>query len=747
MDMEKAGVEIAKALSTQYKGVDVLYGTVLGRRDDGSVTVQVGGGVVAAKAMASFDVGASVGCTVMIVDVGGVLTIMGAMANSTNSNEFTNAITQINEANANIEQIEGNIQQVGQDLSEVKDQAQAASDAADAAQSAANDAQQAATEAGQAADQAQESITSLTTTVNGVQTDLESLTSTVSGVSETANSALSAASSAQQDIDGFKTTVSQTYETKSDADAAMAQEVLDRNSAISQSASSILSQVEQNYINNTTGATFATKTEVQQTADSITQSVSENYQVKGDYLTTTDASETYATQSQLTQTADSITSSVSDTYLTKADASSTYATGDQLTEAIADEVTNRNSAISQSASQVLTEVSQNYVNNATGATYATKTELSQTESSITSTVAETYLTKTDATQTYATQTQLTQTSDSLNISIQQAATAASNAQSTANSASSSAATANQAAITAQDAANMAQSTADGAMTQLDTVNTYFDFDTDGLHVGKRATTSTGETYETAETLMGSDGTFGIYDSDGNEIARVAANGFIFASGRFGLGHNPNSPSVLQLYSLQAGDTVKVYTDNDGVAMLYCNDNQPQYHGCAYVQRQYAALSAGNGTSDSLGSGGLIGVQMSGGTSYASIRAQRLYLTDLDTNANTTVDMAQVASRLGGDASHQSIAGGVTLMTHPCGSVCLAVNAANFPALSQWGTQSLGTVPEAYRPPVQVGTMGYFATNSGQVLGTVVVGVNGAVVFTAYQACDAGSITCNLSWCV
>lgn len=87
------------------------------------------------------------------------------------------------------------------------------------------------------------------------------------------------------------------------------------------------------------------------------------------------------------------------------------------------------------------------------------------------------------------------------------------------------------------------------------------------------------------------------------------------------------------------------------------------------------------------------------------------------------------------------------MTHPCGSVCLAVNAANFPALSQWGTKSLGTIPSAYRPPVQVGTMGFFATNSSQVLGTVVVGVNGAVVFTAYRACDAGSITCNLSWCV
>ena len=44
-------------------------------------------------------------------------------------------------------------------------------------------------------------------------------------------------------------------------------------------------------------------------------------------------------------------------------------------------------------------------------------------------------------------------------------------------------------------------------------------------------------------------------------------------------------------------------------------------------------------------------------------------------------------------------------------------------------------------------MGYFATSDGQVLGTVVVGTNGAVTFTAYNQCSAGQATCNLSWCV
>ena len=396
------------------------------------------------------------------------------------------------------------------------------------------------------------------------------------------------------------------------------------------------------------------------------------------------------------------------------------------------------------------------MNNTTGASYATKTELSQTESSIPSTVAETYLTKTDATKTYATQTQLTQTSDSLNISIQQAATAASNAQSTANSASSSAATANQAAITAQDAANMAQSTADGAMTQLDTVNTYFDFDAEGLHVGKRATSASGSTYETAETLMGSDGAFKILAPDGTLLATFGADEVdlgVNSSGAVvtfcgGKGVLKYLNSRLQLGTLS--DSIAVFTEDSGGGEsinVYVGDGDPRYAGQLFCQRQYAGIFCGDGESPAMGGGGYVAIGMSAGQSIAAIRADKVGLLAPGDTSQTNVEIAQVVDRLSGGASQQYLTGGVTLMTHPCGAVCLAVNAVAFPALSQWGTHSMGTVPAAYRPKLQVGCMGMFATSDGQVLGSVVVGTNGAVTFTAYNQCSAGQATCNLSWCV
>lgn len=808
MDAQQIGESIAKAVSREYKGVDVDFGEVIGRREDGSVSVSVGGGVVAARAMASFDVGAAVGKQVMLVEKGGVVTIMGTMADVDNSHAFTDAVDKINAANAAIDGIQADIDSVESQLSGVQaaaDAAQSAADvagqAADQAKDAAQTAKEAADAAASKADAAQADIDSVTVTVSGLSGDLSELTTTVSGVSSTATEALSAASSAQQDIDGFKTTVSQTYETKADADAAMAQEVLDRNSAIEQSASSILSTVSQTYVDKATGETYATKTEVQQTADSIEQTVAQTYQPKGDYLTESDASSTYATKSQLTQTAESITSTVeqtyqpkgdyatsedvsdaiaqevidrnsaisqsatsitsqvSQTYLSKTDAQAgyqpkgDYATGTELDEAIADEVASRNSAIEQSASSILSTVSQNYVNKTTGATYATKTEVEQTADGITQTVAETYLSKDDAGKTYASKTELTQTADGLQVSITEAATAAGTAQTTAESAQSAAGAAQSAADSAQSMAQSAASNADTAKTLatsaqqgVNTVQTYFDFDSDGLHVGKRATSAAGDTYETAETLMGSDGTFGVYDADGNLLAIVRPNGFVFGSGRFGIGYNANSPNIMQIYSLTDGDDIKVYTDNDGQVMVYCNDDQPQYHGAMIVQRQYAGLFTGDGESDAAGSGAYAIVQTSDGVGYVGIYGDDLRIGQ-KSGASASVPMSQVSSRLSGDATRQYLTGGVTLMTHPCGAVCLAVNAVAFPALAQWGTHSMGTVPAAYRPPVQVGCMGYFATSDGQVLGTVVVGTNGAVTFTAYNACSAGQVTCNLSWCV
>ena len=289
--------------------------------------------------------------------------------------------------NEDMAAVDAELEGVRNDVSAAQSAAQAAQSAADAAASQITDvkttvekelegvrgdvsaAQSAADAAAEKADEAASQITDVKTTV---EKDLGAIKVTVSGVSETADTALRQASEAKQDLEGFKTTVSQTYETKADADAAMAQEVLDRNSAISQSATEIKQEVSQNYVSNETGETLATKAEVTQSANQIKQEVSQNYQLKGD-----------------------------------------YATSGELDDAIAKEVSDRNSAITQSATEIKQEVSENYVNNETGATLATKTELTTAIDGVKSTVSKNYLNKNDASKTYATKTEVTQSADSI----------------------------------------------------------------------------------------------------------------------------------------------------------------------------------------------------------------------------------------------------------------------------------------------------------------------------------------------
>lgn len=200
------------------------------------------------------------------------------------------------EIDAEVEEIKGEMEQAAQDAADAKEAAAEASSKADAA--------------ADKADSYQSQIDDVTATVNGVEQEVAGFSSQIQGAVEDASQALTAATEASQDLAGFKTTVSQTYETKADADAAMAQEVLDRNSAIEQSAGEILSTVSQNYVDNETGETLATKAEVSQTASQIKQEVSEEYQVKGDYLTEDEAASSYASKSELTQTADSIKAEV-----------------------------------------------------------------------------------------------------------------------------------------------------------------------------------------------------------------------------------------------------------------------------------------------------------------------------------------------------------------------------------------------------------------------------------------------------
>ena len=232
----------------------------------------------------------------------------------------------VNEIQGMIDDINSGAEQAKQDAAQAKADAQQAAAKADAAS-------QAAQAAANKADALEGSIADVTTTVNGVVQDIEEITTSVTGAISTANEALSAASSASQDLEGFKTTVSQTYQlkgdyaTNTDLDEAIAEEVLNRNSAIEQSASSITSTVSQTYATKTDLAvTDGKATQAQSAASQAQNSASAaqstanqaNQTANGvaddltDYMET--VATTYASKSELEQTSESITATVEANY-------------------------------------------------------------------------------------------------------------------------------------------------------------------------------------------------------------------------------------------------------------------------------------------------------------------------------------------------------------------------------------------------------------------------------------------------
>lgn len=172
-----------------------------------------------------------------------------------------------------------NAQQVAEDAQTSADNAQQAADAAqdtaDAAKNTADNAQQAAEDAQKLVQNIQQTVTridqdleetsnkaqdaydkadQLAGTIETVQTDIQGLegevdglTVTVTGAAEDASSALKQVAQTQTDLSGFKTSVSQTYSTKTELEDAITKEVADRNAAIQVGIDGISSTVSSNY--------------------------------------------------------------------------------------------------------------------------------------------------------------------------------------------------------------------------------------------------------------------------------------------------------------------------------------------------------------------------------------------------------------------------------------------------------------------------------------------------------------------
>lgn len=426
------------------------------------------------------------------------------------------------------------IQEAGKEILESINEDMAAVDAelegvrgdVSAAQSAAQAAQSAADAAAEKADEAASQITDVKTTV---EEELGAIKVTVSGVSETADSAIRQASEAKQDLNGFKTTVSQTYETKADADAAMAQEVLDRNSAITQSANSIKQEVSQNYVSNETGATLATKAElettaqqitgrvdkVSETADSALRQSSEAVQkadevstsLTTNYVSKTDADQKYATKSLVQQTSDSILQQVSEDYQSAESASQMQSQIDQNAEAIRTEVTERKKAV-------------------TGAVKEAKSYTDQQADSISQTVEQEVMDEVG--RTYATKSELTQTASGLELNITSAVNKAD---------------------AAQNDATSAKGDAEDALDKANKVSSYFRADVTGLEIGQQG--------EPSSVKMNSAGAFQVLQ-DGEVVSQ-------FSAARIALG-NSSSPMATfgqtETHLAMGGSDASIYMLND-----------------------------------------------------------------------------------------------------------------------------------------------------------------------------------------
>lgn len=281
--------------------------------------------------------------------------------------------------------------EVEADVEKVQQAAQAASDKADAAQSSA---QQAAGKA----DAAQQGLTDVKATVTGLEGDVGELSTRVEGAVSDASSALTAATEAKQTATEVSTTATQAYET--------AGEALTQSSSAVQTATQLKTTVEQNYLSKEdAGTTYATKSQLTQTAADIRSEVAETYATQSD-LDGAVAQEVLDRNSAISQSAASIQQTVSQTYQSKTDAGT-------MQQALQSQITQNAGAIESEVSARTAAVS--------GAVKESKSYTDQKADSITQTVADTYQTKAGMSG-YATTSALQQTSESLTATFTEALT-------------------------------------------------------------------------------------------------------------------------------------------------------------------------------------------------------------------------------------------------------------------------------------------------------------------------------------
>ena len=246
-------------------------------------------------------------------------------------------------------------------------------------------------------------------TANEAKSTADSNKTTISQVSTTASDALSKASTVEQDLNGFKTTVANTYQPKSGMGSYAT------TSQLTQTANQIRGEVSEKYQSKNGMSSYATTSALTQKADEITGKVTEvaktaqgntttisQVSQKVDRINTTlsqkiDGKADTSRVSSLEQNLDGFKTSVAKTYQEKGD----YPTKTEM-----------RSSISQSASSIKTEVANTYQPKSGMGSYATTSQLTQTANQIRGEVSEKYQSK-NGMSSYATTSALTQKADEI----------------------------------------------------------------------------------------------------------------------------------------------------------------------------------------------------------------------------------------------------------------------------------------------------------------------------------------------
>lgn len=475
------------------------------------------------------------------------------------------------------------------------------------------------------------------TAITEAQKDADAATST-------ANSALSQSSTVKQELTSFKTSVQQTYETKTDA--------LSKQSSLQQSVNNLRTEVSETYttkteftnLNNSTVKTYSFTTNNSNTgwyklgtwsntqqadvcAITIYAGTGQNGRtdqnrevrvfIKDGFQSTPSASGAFGVTIDRIRNADNAEVQVratasnscdvwykgdtmyaagrytisinpsskwihSGSFTTSAPSSGTLQTQEYQTYST-------KSYVDQTSRTVSLGVVEEYKNGQHGSALATQSDITAAKDSITSTVSQTYATKAEVEQTYATKTEVKQTSDSLTVTIssamskaESAATAASNAQNTANNAQSTANTAKNNAATAQSTANTANSNAQNAQNRVGNLETCIKMTSDGVRVGK---ISNGN-FTGYSALVNSEGSFDVLDSSGKQLVSFGVASVTTTSGRSTTIANFDAPNIAFNGSPANMDFATFKTINFGqpsgtVQSLPLNSNGTTQHGITY----------------------------------------------------------------------------------------------------------------------------------------------------------------------